>query len=76
MIVSELFRAAQKNAHCINYINEISVHNARGLQPIYDENGTLDIINTGHILEQELAIKNDAEPPPCKESIYTRLMGS
>ena len=58
MIVSELFRAAQKNAHCINYINEISVHNARGLQPIYDENGTLDIINTRHILEQELDYQN------------------
>lgn len=51
-------KAVQENAQYIRTISEIAVYNARGLQPIYDDFGTLDVINSRHILEQELDYKN------------------
>jgi restriction endonuclease S subunit len=51
-------RLVQENAEYIKTINEISMYNARGLQPIYDEYGELDVINSRHILEQELDYSN------------------
>ena len=42
----------------IKKIAEIEVFNARGLQPIYVEGGTLDIINSKHILESTLDYEN------------------
>jgi restriction endonuclease S subunit len=51
-------KAVQENAQYIRTISEITVYNARGLQPIYDDFGTLDVINSRHILEQELDYKS------------------
>ena len=41
---------------CPNYekIKDIRKSNYRGLQPVYVENGTLDVINSKHIREQDL----------------------
>ena len=39
-------------------IKDIRSDNFRGLQPIYFENGNLDVINSKHILEQTLDYKN------------------
>jgi hypothetical protein len=39
-------------------IKEIQIFNTRGLQPIYSQNGTLNVINSRHILEQHLDYDN------------------
>jgi len=51
-------KACFENASYIKFIREIQLHNSRGLQPEYVENGKLDVINSRHILEQELDYKN------------------
>lgn len=44
---------------CKNYrIKEIKIFNARGLQPIYNNDGTLDVINSKHILDDNLDYDN------------------
>ncbi len=52
----ELERSLLKNKHY--RIKEIKTFNARGLQPIYDVDGTLDVINSKHILDKNLDYGN------------------
>ncbi|MBB1125138.1 type I restriction enzyme HsdR N-terminal domain-containing protein [Thiospirillum jenense] len=47
-----------ENAEYVKRIKEIQLHNSRGLQPEYVENGELNVINSGHILEHGLDYKN------------------
>ena len=47
-----------ENAEYIKRIKDIQLHNGRGLQPDYAENGELNVINSRHILERELDYKN------------------
>ncbi|MFZ5376016.1 MAG: restriction endonuclease subunit S [Campylobacterota bacterium] len=42
----------------VNEIKNIKIFNARGSQPIYIENGSLDVINSRHILENGLDYDN------------------
>jgi restriction endonuclease S subunit len=47
-----------QNAHYVKTVKDIQLHNSRGLQPDYVENGDLDVINSRHILETSLDYKN------------------
>lgn len=53
-----LFEQVHKNAKYVKRLRELSIYNARGLQPIYDENGELDVINSKHILDKGLDYDN------------------
>lgn len=53
-----LLAIAINNACYVKTVKEIQCFNSRGLQPLYDENGTLDIINSRHIQEQFLDYDN------------------
>ena len=54
----ELFARIYANSEYVKTIEEMETFNARGLQPIYAEEGTLDIINSRHILEDGLDYNN------------------
>lgn len=54
----ELQAIIEKNAKTICLISEIQEFNARGLQPIYDQDGPLDVINSKHILDDGLDYDN------------------
>ncbi|MDD5275510.1 MAG: N-6 DNA methylase [Methylovulum sp.] len=47
-----------ENAEYTKRVKDIQIHNGRGLQPDYVENGGLNVINSRHILERELDYKN------------------
>jgi restriction endonuclease S subunit len=51
-------KACFENAAYIKRIKNIQLHNGRGLQPGYVQDGKLNVINSRHILEQELDYKN------------------
>jgi restriction endonuclease S subunit len=50
----ELFKHIHENADYVKTVGEMETFNARGLQPVYAEHGTLAIINSRHILEDGL----------------------
>jgi len=50
----ELFERIHANAEYVKTISELETFNARGLQPVYEEFGTLPVINSRHILEDGL----------------------
>jgi len=50
----ELFKRIHENADYVKTVGEMETFNARGLQPVYDEHGTLAVINSRHILEDGL----------------------
>lgn len=54
----QLLKVIQSSAIYIKKIGDIQKYNTRGLQPIYSENGKLNIINSRHILEQHLNYEN------------------
>ncbi len=54
----ELRAVVEKNAKKICLVSEIQEFNARGLQPIYDSDGLLDVINSKHILDDGLDYDN------------------
>lgn len=54
----ELFTRIHANAEYVKTVGEMETFNARGLQPIYAEEGTLDVINSRHILEDGLDYDN------------------
>lgn len=47
-----------ENAVYTKRVKDFRVHNGRGLQPEYIEDGELNVINSRHILERELDYKN------------------
>lgn len=54
----ELAKICHANAVYVKKISEIQTYNARGVQPIYAEDGELAVINSRHILERELDYQN------------------
>jgi len=54
----ELFMRIHANAEYVKVIEEMEIYNARGLQPIYEEDGPLAVINSRHILEDGLDYDN------------------
>jgi restriction endonuclease S subunit len=54
----ELIQKIQSYSQYTKSIKDIQNFNTRGLQPIYSENGTLNVINSRHILEQHLDYDN------------------
>jgi restriction endonuclease S subunit len=50
----ELFKRIHENADYVKTVGEMETFNARGLQPVYAEHGTLAVINSRHILEDGL----------------------
>lgn len=50
----ELFKRIHENAEYVKTVGEMETFNARGLQPVYAEHGTLAVINSRHILEDGL----------------------
>jgi len=54
----EIEKICYENAEYTKRLKEIHLHNGRGLQPEYVENGMLNVINSRHILERELDYKN------------------
>lgn len=54
----ELKSIVEKHAKDIRTVSEIQAFNARGLQPDYDPEGTLNVINSKHILENGLDYGN------------------
>lgn len=50
----ELFLRIHENAEYVKTVGEMETFNARGLQPVYAEHGTLAVINSRHILEDGL----------------------
>ncbi|WP_016949653.1 N-6 DNA methylase [Anabaena sp. PCC 7108] len=54
----ELIQKIKSYSQYTKSINDIQNFNTRGLQPIYSENGTLNVINSRHILEQHLDYEN------------------
>jgi len=50
----ELFKRIHANADYVKTVGEMETFNARGLQPVYAEHGTLAVINSRHILEDGL----------------------
>jgi len=54
----ELRAIVEKNAKTICLVSAIQEFNARGLQPIYDPDGPLDVINSKHILDDGLDYDN------------------
>lgn len=47
-----------ENAIYTKRVKDFQLHNGRGLQPEYVENGKLNVINSRHILERELDYQN------------------
>lgn len=54
----ELIETVYSSAVYIKRIRDIQKFNARGLQPIYSEEESLNVINSRHILEQHLDYEN------------------
>ncbi len=54
----ELFEHIYANAEYVKTIAEMESFNARGLQPVYAENGSLNVINSRHILEDGMDYDN------------------
>jgi type I restriction enzyme M protein len=54
----EVIQKIQSYSQYTKSIKDIQNFNTRGLQPIYSENGTLNVINSRHILEQNLDYDN------------------
>jgi len=54
----ELITKISFNSLYIKFVKDIQIYNARGLQPIYSNNGALSVINSRHILEQHLDYDN------------------
>ncbi|MBD2140191.1 N-6 DNA methylase [Anabaena sp. FACHB-1250] len=54
----EVIQKIQSYSQYTKSIKDIQNFNTRGLQPIYSENGTLNVINSRHILEQHLDYDN------------------
>jgi restriction endonuclease S subunit len=54
----ELIAKISSNSLYIKFVKDIQIYNARGLQPIYSNNGILSVINSRHILEQHLDYDN------------------
>lgn len=54
----EIDKRVKNKAVYIHEVKNIKTFNARGLQPIYIEDGNLDVINSRHILESGLDYEN------------------
>ena len=54
----ELFNRIYANSEYIRTVGEMETFNARGLQPVYAEQGSLNVINSRHILEDSLDYNN------------------
>lgn len=54
----ELLQLINQNSNYTKVISEIQIHNARGLQPKYSRDGSLDVITSKHILENGLDVDN------------------
>lgn len=54
----ELLEIIETTAIFTRRIKDIQKYNARGVQPVYSENGTLNVVNSRHILEQHLDYDN------------------
>jgi type I restriction enzyme M protein len=54
----QLIQTIKSTAAYIKRIKDIKKYNARGLQPVYSENGSLSVVNSRHILEQHLDYDN------------------
>ena len=54
----DLFRLLKQNSIYWRQVKDICAMNGRGVNPDYDETGTLNVINSQHILEYGLAYDN------------------
>ncbi len=55
---AEMVQIISKNAKHIKTIENIKTYNNRGLQPIYNKDGLLNVINSKHILDNTLDYDN------------------
>jgi restriction endonuclease S subunit len=54
----ELLQPIKNNSKYVKAISEMQTHNARGQQPKYSSDGTLDVITSKHILDDGLDFDN------------------